>query len=270
MLNITPIPAFSDNYIWMLSRENSKLVVLVDPGDKNRILDYLQRKQLVPVAVLITHQHYDHTGGVAALVDKYPGLRIIAPGILPSRSPLSIDLPIPEYVTERVADGDEVEIAELDIRFKVLGIPGHTLDHLAYYAQGMVFCGDILFGCGCGRLFSGSAEQMTDSLNKISALPAVTKIYCAHEYTLANIGFARWVEPDNEDLLRRDDEDMARQEKGIPTLPSTLDLELKTNPFLRYRVPVVKQAAEKFAGKKLTTDAEVFAAIRRWKDTEYD
>lgn len=270
MLNIIPIPAFSDNYIWMLSREGSKFVALVDPGDKGRILDYLQQKQLVPVAVLITHQHYDHTGGVAALVDKYTGLRIIAPDRLPSRSPLSIDLPITEYVTERVADGDEVEIAELDIRFNVLGIPGHTLDHLAYYGHGMVFCGDTLFGCGCGRLFSGSAEQMVASMKKLTSLPSDTRVYYAHEYTLDNISFAHWVEPDNTDLLQRDDDDMAKQEKGIPTVPSTLELELKTNPFLRYCVPVVKQAAEKFAGKKLNSDAEVFAAIRRWKDTEYD
>ena len=270
MLNITPIPAFSDNYIWMLQRTGSNAVVLVDPGDKGRILDYLQQKQLVPVAVLITHQHYDHTGGVAALVGKHPGLRIIAPDRLPSRSPLSIDLPITEYVTERVADGDEVDIAELDIRFNVLGIPGHTLDHLAYYGHEMVFCGDTIFGCGSGRLFSGSAEQMVASMKKLTSLPSATRVYCAHEYTLDNIGFARWVEPDNADVLQRDDDDMARQEKGIPTVPSTLELELKTNPFLRYRVPVVIQAAEKFAGKKLTTDAEVFAAIRRWKDTEYD
>lgn len=270
MLNITPVPAFSDNYIWLLSREGSKLVALVDPGDKARILDYLQQMQLVPVAVLITHQHYDHTGGVEALVNKYTGLRIIAPDKLPSRSPLPIDLPITEYVTERVADGDEVEIAELGIRFNVLGIPGHTLDHLAYFGHGMVFCGDTIFGCGCGRLFSGSAAQMAASMTKLSSLPADTRVYCAHEYTLDNIGFARWVEPDNADLLQRDADDMAKQEKGIPTMPSTLALELKTNPFMRYRVPIVKQAAEKFAGKKLNTDAEVFAAIRRWKDTEYD
>ncbi len=270
MIHVTAIPALSDNYIWMLQRTGSNAVVLVDPGDKGRILAYLQQKQLVPVAVLITHQHYDHTGGVAALAGKHPGLRIIAPDRLPSQSPLSIDLPITEYVTERVADGDEVDIAELDIRFNVLGIPGHTLDHLAYYGHEMVFCGDTIFGCGCGRLFSGSAEQMVASMKKLSSLPSATLVYCAHEYTLDNIGFARWVEPDNADVLQRDDDDMAKQEKGFPTVPFTLDLELKTNPFLRYRVPAVKQAAEKFAGKKLNTDADVFAAIRRWKDTEYD
>ena len=270
MLTITPIPAFSDNYIWMLSREGSKFVALVDPGDKGRILDYLQQKQLLPVAVLITHQHYDHTGGVAALAGKYPGLRIIAPDKLPSRTPLSIDLPITEYVTEHVADGDAVEIAELDVRFNVLDIPGHTLDHLAYYGHGMVFCGDTIFGCGCGRLFSGSAEQMAASMKKLSRLPSDTRVYCAHEYTLDNIGFARWVEPENPDLLQRDDDDMAKQEKGTPTIPSTLALELKTNPFLRFDQPQVIAAAEKFAGKALQSDAEVFAAIRYWKDSAYD
>jgi hydroxyacylglutathione hydrolase len=270
MIHITAIPAFSDNYIWMLQRSGSTSVVLVDPGDQRRIMDYLQQKQLVPVAVLITHQHYDHTGGVAALVEKYAGLRIIAPDRLPSDSPISIDLPITEYVTESVANGDAVEISELDIAFNVFDIPGHTLDHLAYYGHGAVFCGDTIFGCGCGRLFSGSAEQMVASMKKLASLPADTRIYCGHEYTLDNIGFARWVEPDNDDLLQRDDDDMAQQEQGIPTVPFTLDMELKTNPFLRYREPLVIQAAEKFAGKKLHSDAEVFAAIRRWKDTEYD
>lgn len=270
MLNITPIAAFSDNYIWMLTVEGSRHVALVDPGDKGRILDYLQQNQLVPIAVLITHQHYDHTGGVAALALKYPGLRVIAPDRLPSRSPLSIDLPITEYVTERVAEGDTVEISELGIRFKVLAIPGHTLDHLAYFGHGMVFCGDTIFGCGCGRLFSGTAEQMVASMKKLSGLPPDTRVYCAHEYTLDNIGFARWVEPDNADVLQRDDDDMAKQEQGIPTIPSTMALELKTNPFLRFNQPQVIAAAEKFAGRPLSSDAEVFAAIRHWKDSAYD
>jgi hydroxyacylglutathione hydrolase len=163
-----------------------------------------------------------------------------------------------------------VQLAELGAEFRVLDVPGHTRGHIAYYGEGVLFCGDTLFACGCGRLFEGSKEQMENSLSKIAALPADTQLYCAHEYTLDNIGFAKWVEPDNQALLQRDEEAMAKQEKGIPTVPSSLQLELQTNPFLRYREANVKQAAENYAGKSLNSDAEVFGAIRDWKDREYD
>ncbi|MCW9014754.1 MAG: hydroxyacylglutathione hydrolase [Gammaproteobacteria bacterium] len=270
MLQIIPIPAFADNYIWMLQNDDSQQVVLVDPGDERKIMRFLEQESLQPVAIMITHQHYDHTGGVAALVKKYPGMKVISPDSIVSEKPLSIDLPIAEFITQPVSDGDQVEIAELGLQFTVLAIPGHTLDHVAYYGQGMVFCGDTVFGCGCGRLFSGSAEQMSASMDRLSALPAETRMYCAHEYTLDNIGFARWVEPDNQDIVARDNVELAKQEKGIPTIPSTLELELKTNPFMRFGKPEVKKAAEKYMGKALFTDAEVFAAIRAWKDQEYD
>ena len=270
MVKITPIPAFSDNYIWMLHKDNDKRVVLVDPGDEKKISAFLRENDLQPIALLITHQHYDHTGGVARLVAEYPGLQVICHNTPASKIPLPIDLPVTEFVNRPVRDGDCVEISELGIRFEVIAIPGHTLDHVAYFGEGVLFCGDTIFGCGCGRLFSGTAEQITASMERLSSLPGDTRLYCAHEYTLDNIGFAKWVEPDNVDLLTRDDVDMAKQEKGIPTLPSTLDIELKTNPFLRYKIPAVRRAAEKYAGKELTTDAEVFAAIRQWKDREYD
>ncbi|MDQ1362685.1 MAG: hydroxyacylglutathione hydrolase [Pseudomonadota bacterium] len=259
MLNITPIPAFSDNYIWMLQRSGSSAVVLVDPGETRRILRQVDEQGIRPVALLITHHHADHAGGIAQLLERFPALEVYGPA--------SENI---AGVTHPVRQDDRIDIAEMNISFQILDVPGHTRGHVAYYGEGVLFCGDTVFACGCGRLFEGTPEQMTESLEKIAALPAATKLYCAHEYTLSNIGFARWVEPDNENLLQRDDDDMARQEKGIPTVPSTLDLELKTNPFLRYRVPAVKQAAEEFAGKKLNSDAEVFAAIRRWKDTEYD
>ncbi len=270
MLNITPIPAFSDNYIWMLRSGQATEVVLVDPGDERRILAFLEQEALTPVAILITHQHYDHTGGVAALVKAFPEVRVICPDSIVSKTPLRIDLPVPEFITDAVSDGDKVQIPELNMSFEVIGIPGHTLDHVAYYGGGVVFCGDTVFGCGCGRLFSGTAEQMSASMKKLSALPKETNMYCAHEYTLDNIGFAKWVEPDNADILKRDEEELTKQERGMPTLPSTLGQELRTNPFMRFDIPAVIQAAENYAGKKLGTDAEVFAAIREWKDKEYD
>ena len=270
MINIKPIPAFSDNYIWLLQKDNSKQVVLVDPGDERTIITFFENNPLQLVAILITHQHYDHTGGVARLVEKFPQVKVICPDKIVSDPPLSIDLPIAEYITHPVTGGDSIEIMELGIHFDVIDIPGHTLDHVAYFGEGALFCGDTIFGCGCGRLFSGTARQMADSMTRLSALPAATKIYCAHEYTVDSIGFAKWVEPDNKDILERDKEDLAKQVKGMPTLPSTLDIELKTNPFMRFGVAQVIEAAEKFAGKKLQSDGEVFAAIREWKDTEYD
>ena len=257
MAKITPIPAFSDNYIWMLQQDQH--VAFVDPGEAHRALERIASDGLIPVAILITHHHGDHVGGVAQILQQYPDIAVYGPAN--ERIP---------HITHALKQDDRVELKELAVSFKVLDVPGHTSGHIAYYGDGALFCGDTLFACGCGRVFEGTKEQMEASLHKIASLPPDTLVYCAHEYTLDNIGFAKWVEPDNADLLQRDVDDMARQEKGIPTVPSTLDMELKTNPFLRYKQPVVIQAAEKYAGKKLTTDAEVFGAIREWKDREYD
>ena len=270
MLNITPIHAFSDNYIWMVQRDNLPQVVLVDPGQAAPVIEHIEENKLRPVAILITHQHYDHTGGVAELLEKYPGLRLIGPDRTPSDIPLSIDLPVTALFTQKVSKGDQVKISELDISFEVKAIPGHTLDHLAYIGEGVVFCGDTLFAAGCGRIFSGTAQMFADSLSILMALPEETKMYCAHEYTIDNLGFAKWVEPESHSIMQRDDMEMAKQEKGIPTIPTTVGLELKTNPFVRLQQPLVKKAAEEFAGRELVEDAEVFAALREWKDSKYD
>jgi len=270
MLNITSIPAYSDNYIWLLQRDNSPDVVLVDPGQAAQVIDYLEKNNLTLAAIIITHQHYDHTGGVRELLKKYPNVAVIGPNRLPSKVKLSIDLPITALFTQTVQEGSIVNIPGLDIRFEVKEIPGHTLDHLAYYGEGVVFCGDLLFGAGCGRIFSGTAQQFADSLSVLMALPEETLMYCAHEYTVDNLGFAKWVEPDNKDIAQRNKVEMAKQEKAQSTVPTQVGLELKTNPFVRLQQQQVKQAAEKFAGHALNENWQVFAALREWKDLKYD
>ncbi len=270
MLNINLIHAFSDNYIWVLRRDSLSQVVIVDPGQAQPVIEYLEKNALQLVAILITHQHYDHTGGVAQLLEKYPRCELIGPQRDPSDIKLGIDLPVAELFTRKVKEADTVKISQLDLSFEVLEIPGHTLDHLAFYGEGVVFCGDLLFGAGCGRIFSGTAQQFADSLGRLMSLPQDTLMYCAHEYTLDNLGFAKWVEPDSEDIKQRDEMEMLKQEKDQPTLPTTVELECKTNPFVRLQQPQVKQAAEKFSGSALTHDWQVFAALRQWKDSEYD
>lgn len=270
MLKITPVRALSDNYVWIMQRDDQPQVVVIDPTEAEPVLAYLNQYQLEPVAILITHQHYDHTGGVAEILDVYPYLSVIGPAIKPSEKPLSIDRPIPDLITFTVGEGDAVFIPGTDFKFDVIAIPGHTLDHLAYLTEDVIFCGDTLFAAGCGRLFSGTAQMMSQSLMRIAALPVETRIYCAHEYTLDNLGFAKWVEPENQDILSRDQAEMDKQERGEVTLPSSVALERATNPFVRLREPQVKAAAEVFAGKSLENDWEVFAALREWKDTKYD
>lgn len=270
MLNITPVCALSDNYVWILQNEGSHQVVAVDPGESAPVLKYLAENKLTLAAILITHQHYDHTGGVAELLKAYPYIPVIGPAIAPSKVKLDIDLAIPEFITYTVGEGDTVFLPELATKFDVLSIPGHTLDHLAYVGEGIVFCGDTMFAAGCGRLFSGTPQMMTQSLAKLASLPSDTKMYCTHEYTVDNMGFAKWVEPESEQVLARDERETERQDEGEVTVPSTLELELNTNPFMRLQQPQVKQAAEAFAGKDLNEDWEVFAALREWKDTKYD
>lgn len=270
MLNITPINAFSDNYIWALQIGGQPQIVLVDPGQVEPVVRYLDEHNLKPVAILITHQHYDHTGGVSDLLDLYPNMSVIGPYKAPSEKKLDIDLLIPDLITYTVDEGDTVFLPEIEMKFDVISIPGHTLDHLAYVAEGIVFCGDTVFGAGCGRLFSGTPQMMAASIKKLAALPSDTKIYCSHEYTVDNLGFAKWVEPENKNIIDREVVEIARQDAGEVTLPSSVKLERQSNPFMRLREPEVKQAAEKYAGCELEEDWQVFAALREWKDKEYD
>lgn len=257
-MRITPIPAFQDNYIWLL-RNSGPDCAVVDPGDAQPVIDRLESEGLNLASILITHKHSDHVGGLRALKDRWPQARVYGP------AGESISL-----LDECLAEGDEVIVQGPDVCFRVLDVPGHTEGHIAYFGAGVLFCGDTLFAAGCGRVFSGTFEQLSDSLAKIARLPAETQVYCAHEYTMDNIGFARWVEPDNAALLERERADQARRDFGMPTVPSTLATELATNPFLRVDQPQVIAQAQKYAGESCTSPSAVFRAIRTWKDNEYD
>ena len=244
---VVPLRAFKDNYIWTL--RNRRFAVAVDPGDAQPVLDYLEL-----CAILATHHHADHVGGVPTLLAHHK---------VPVYGPRSEPIPT---LTHPVGEGDAVEIPQLGLRFIVLDIPGHTRAHIAYYGANSLFCGDTLFACGCGRLFEGTAQQMADSLAKLAALPDDTLVYSGHEYTLANIEFARAVEPDNAELIARAASDAQKRNSGQPTLPSTIGREKQTNPFLRCAQAAVVSSANKYLGARASSPVQVFAAIRQWKN----
>jgi hydroxyacylglutathione hydrolase len=259
MLEITPVRAFEDNYIWMIAAPGSDIALVVDPGDETPVLEWLQAQGKRLGAILITHHHYDHTGGIPELIQAYPGIPVYGPARESIRG-----------LTHPLKEGERVAISGCESSLQVLEVPGHTAGHIAYYGEGALFCGDTLFAGGCGRVFDGTFEQLASSLRRIAQLPPETLIYCAHEYTLDNLGFASWVEPKSEALRQRIIQEQKQREAGLPTLPSRLALELQTNPFLRTSVPSVIGMIEKAADASLANDTAVFTALRQWKDKEYD
>jgi hydroxyacylglutathione hydrolase len=252
MFEVVPVQAFKDNYVWTL--RNKTHAAVVDPGEAQPVLDYLAREKLELAAILATHHHPDHVGGIAELLRHFK-----VPVYGPRGEPIAT-------LTHPVSEGDSVTIPALGVSFSVLDIPGHTRAHIAYYGAGALFCGDTLFACGCGRVFEGTAEQMYASLSKLRALPDDTKVYCGHEYTLANIGFAKNVEPGNKALDAREARDRKLREAGKPTVPSTMREEKATNPFLRCAEPAVVESVNKYLGARVSDPVRVFAAIREWKN----
>lgn len=260
MVTITPIPALDSNYFWVIRPSpDTRAVYVVDPGDATPVIDYLTRNQLTLAAILITHRHRDHTEGIAGLLEHWP---------VPVYGPES---DLIQQVSHPLGDGD---LLQLDgITLQIIGVPGHTWEHIAYFAPPaddisapLLFCGDALFAGGCGRRFDGTAEIMWNSLLKLAALPDDTKVYCAHEYTLANLTFAVAVEPDNKALCERLEQVKHTRAGGGITLPSTILLEKRTNPFLRCQLPGIKIFTENRTRHTLETADEVFGALRLIKD----
>jgi hydroxyacylglutathione hydrolase len=254
MATVLHVPAFEDNYIWLIRGRDPKRVAIVDPGDADPVLTALEREGLTPVAILCTHHHGDHVEGVPALTERYP---------VPVYGPAAERIP---GLTHPVRGGERIEPDGLGLTFDVLSVPGHTAGHVAYYGNGCLFCGDTLFSAGCGRLFEGTAAQMHTSLMCLASLPEETLVYCAHEYTAANLRFALAVEPGNKDTRSHRDTVLGWRARNRPTLPSTIGLEKRINPFLRVQSRAVRLAAERHADQTLDREDEVFAVVRRWKD----
>lgn len=244
---ITALHAFKDNYIWAIHSPDNCRLAIVDPGDAAPVMSYLTDNNLALEAILITHHHADHTGGVQRLLEAYPHTPVYGH-------------------TQPLSEGDTVSLFNGALTLEVLAIPGHTKGHVAYFGGGMVFTGDTLFSCGCGRLFEGTPIQMVKSLAKIKALPPDTQVYCGHEYTLANIAFALHVDPKNKALMARFKEVSEWRENNKPSLPVSLKTECETNPFLRCdNRDIIESVQQEF---KINTQDEVdiFAHLRKWKD----
>ena len=253
-MKLTPLPAFADNYIWLL--HDGRQALVVDPGDATPVLAALQQQNLQLAAILVTHHHADHTGGVAVL-RQATGARVYGPAHEVMPEPLT-----------RLAGGDTVQA--LGLNFQVIDVPGHTAGHIAYYCADMdaaplLFCGDTLFSGGCGRLFEGNPAQMLASLDTLAALPDTTRVCCTHEYTLSNLKFAGVVDPANETLAHYTTTARDLRAAQQPTLPSTLGLERQINPFLRTRQAALIQAAQGFDASA-RDEVSIFAALRRWKN----
>lgn len=261
-IKITPIKAFNDNYIWAIT--NKQTATLVDPGDADVCINFLEDNSLTLSAILITHHHADHTGGIEKLVNycqqKQSSLTVYGPA--------NENIP---HCDVKLTENDNVALADLNLNFQIIDLPGHTAGHIAYFANNndvapILFCGDTLFSGGCGRLFEGSPEQMLTSLTKLANLPENSLVYCTHEYTQANLTFALAVEPNNQTLIEYNNKVAELRFNGQATIPSTIGLEKQINPFLRCHHQSLQTSAQQFATDTKATTQDTFTVIRRWKD----
>jgi len=255
MLNVHPIPAFRDNYIWVI--HNQAHAAVIDPGIASPVIEYLRSKKLQLSAILITHHHDDHTGGNSELLQSYD---------VPVYGPRNESI---ATVSHPLREGDQVNLEAISLNLMVLDTPGHTRGHIAYYGSNpfnMVFCGDTLFACGCGRVFEGTVQQMYQSLQKLSQLPNDTLIFCTHEYTLGNIQFAKAADPENARLIKFEIAAQELRKRNIPTIPTTLTLEKKINPFIRCEQLGIINSTQNYSGKSLSSPIEIFTVLREWKN----
>jgi hydroxyacylglutathione hydrolase len=269
-IRITPVPAFRDNYIWMM--DDGRRAVVVDPGTADPVLEALDRDGLELSAIVLTHLHYDHNLGVPRLLERAP-VPVFGPYLNahdkvshpPFPKPGTVPL---DCVTDVVVDGDIVTLEDLGIELSVLTVPGHTKGHIVFLdnERQWLFSGDTLFAGGCGKVFGGSMQDMIDSLDRLAALPGETQVYCAHEYTLDNLRFALAVEPGNRAIARRFDTDSTKRQLNHPTLPSTIELERATNPFMRVMQPEILHSLRVERGVNAATRVESFEALRSWKN----
>lgn len=254
MYRILPLQAFKDNYIWMIVDDTRSRAIAVDPGDAAPVETFLTQNALHLDAILITHHHFDHSGGIPDLVDRY------------SPSVYAPKLEALERVTHPVEPGTQIIFSDYNLTLSILDIHAHTRGHVAYYGNNLLFCGDTLFSAGCGRLFEGTPTDLYHALNQFLLLSDSTEVYCGHEYTLKNLEFAQMVEPMNQNIAIYLKKVIDLRSKNLPSLPSTLKLEKTVNPFLRFNEKTVIQAAEDYAQTALTSPIEVLAVLREWKN----
>jgi hydroxyacylglutathione hydrolase len=251
---VIPIPAFNDNYIWLIISEDKQRAIVIDPGDATPVIAYCETQQIQPIAILITHHHHDHTGGIEKLVEQYQ-----LPVYGSAQEKIS-------YCSHPCQANDQLDFPTLDkLKLNIIETPGHTLGHISFYGNGWLFCGDTLFAGGCGRIFEGTPTMMLHSLNQLKQLPENTEIYCAHEYTLANLTFANEVDPDNPALKKRLQHIQQLRQQHQITLPAILSTEKATNPFLRSDTLALQQWAQQHT-KAPPTELDTFKQLRQFKD----
>lgn len=256
-MTIYPISTLDDNYVWVLVEQNH--VAVVCPGEAQPVLDFIADKQLTLDAILVTHNHWDHVDGIEGIKAQWPDADVYGPAneFVPHKT---VDL----------KDGDQVSLFNGLVTLNVWDIPGHTAGHIAFLGEGYVFCGDTIFSAGCGRIFNGTIEQLYESIKRLRELPDYTLIYCAHEYTIDNLGFAEWTEPNNQAVTQYLSEVESKRRQNLPSVPSSMAVEKAINPFLRFDVPEVIASVQKNWRDNVSSEAAVFAALRQWKDQVYD
>jgi len=255
-LTVTPISAFDDNYIWVISQASHSFVYVVDPGDAEVVIRHLKEHKQVLAGVLITHHHEDHTGGLERLIEY-------------SAHELEVFGPANEniaHIKTPISTQKEVTLSKLTSTAKIISVPGHTLGHIAYLIENHLFCGDTLFSGGCGRIFEGTPTQMHHSLQALAKLPLNTQVYCAHEYTLSNLKFALAVDKENEALAAHNTYCNAQRNLGKPTLPSNIELELSINPFLRCHTRTIQRSVCSRFEVNHSDNVTIFGLLRQWKD----